>query len=127
MGITSSKKSDTSTSSDSDTSSESDTSTSPEPSSSTPSVASRPTESELDLELVELVNWQRFATHLPNLTRADIEEIQKNRNDIKDQKLELFGTWLRKSSDASWNDVMSALERAQEKRLSDTLRKVCYS
>ena len=119
MEITSSKKSDTI--------SELDTSTSPEPSSDMPSVASRPTESKLDLELVELVDWQRFATHLPNLTRADIEEIEKNRNDIKDQKLELFGTWLRKSSDATWNDVISALERAQEKRLSDTLRKVCYS
>ena len=119
MGITSSKKSDTS--------SESDTSTSPEPSSSTPSVASRPTEGELDLELAELVNWQRFATHLPNLTRADIEEIEKNRSDVKNQKLELFGTWLRKSSDATWNDVISALEKAQEKRLSDTLRKVCYA
>ena len=121
MGITSSKKSDTSTSSKSDTSSEL------EPTSDTPSVASRPTESELDLELVELVKWQRFATHLPNLTRADIEEIEKNRSDIKDQKLELFGTWLRKSSDATWNDVISALEKAQEKRLSDTLSKVCYS
>ena len=119
MGITSSKKSDTS--------SESDTSTSPEPSSNTPSVASRPTEGELDLELAELVNWQRFSTHLPNLTRADIEEIEKNRSDVKNQKLELFGTWLRKSSDATWNDVISALEKAQEKRLSDTLRKVCYA
>ena len=119
MGSTSSKKSDTS--------SESDTSTSPEPSSNTPSVASRPTEGELDLGLAELVNWQRFATHLPNLTRADIEEIEKNRSDVKNQKLELFGTWLRKSSDATWNDVISALEKAQEKRLSDTLRKVCYA
>ena len=91
--------------------------------SDTPSVASRPTECELDLELVELVHWQRFATHLPDLTRADIEEIEKNRYDVKDQKLELFGTWLRKSSDASWNDVISALEKAQEKRLSDILRK----
>ena len=36
--------------------------------STTPSVVSRPTESELDIELAELVNWQRFATHLPDLT-----------------------------------------------------------
>ena len=99
--------------------------TSSESTLNTPSVASRPTESDLDLELVELVNWQRFATHLPNLTKADIEEIEKNRSDVKDQKLELFGTWLRKSSNASWNDVISALDKAQEKRLSDTLRKVC--
>ena len=112
-------------SSKSDTSSELDTSTSPEPSSDTPSVASRPTERELDLELVEIVHWQRFATHLPNLTRADIEEIKVNNpQNVKQQKLDLFGTWLRKSSDATWNDVISALERAEEKKLSDTLRKV---
>ena len=118
MGIFSSK---------SDTSSESDTSTSPEPTSNTPSVASRPTERELDLQLADLVHWQRFATHLPDLTRGDIEEIEKNRPDIADQKLALFGTWLRKSSKATWNDVISALEKAKEKRLSDVLRKVCYS
>ena len=92
--------------------------------SDTPSVTSRPTECELDLELVELVNWQRFATHLPDLTGGDIEEIKLNNlQNVAQQKLDLFRTWLRKSSDASWNDVISALEKAQEKRLSDTLRK----
>ena len=100
--------------------------TSSEPTSNTPSVASRPTESDLDLELVELVHWQRFATHLPNLTRADIEEIKVNNpQNVKQQKLDLFGTWLRKSSDATWNDVISALEKVEEKRLANTLRKVC--
>ena len=94
--------------------------------SETPSVASRPTENELDLELADLVNWQRFATHLPDLTREDIEEIKLNNpQNVAQQKLNLFGTWLRKSSDASWNDVISALEKAQEKRLADTIRKVC--
>ena len=34
--------------------------------------------------------------------------------------------WLRKSSDATWNDVISALEKAQEKTLAETIRKVCY-
>ena len=107
-------------------SSELDTSTSPEPSSDTPSVASRPTERELDLELVELVHWQKFATHLPDITRTDIEEIKVNNpQNVKQQKLDLFGTWLRKSSDATWNDVISALEKVEEKRLANTLRKVC--
>ena len=121
-----SSNSDTSTSSESDTSSELDTSVSSEPSSNTPSVVSRPTERELDLELVELVHWQRFATQLPNLTTADIEEIKVNNpQNVKQQKLDLFGTWLRKSSDATWNDVISALEKVEEKRLANTLRKVC--
>ena len=53
-------------------------------------VTSRPTESELDLELAELVNWQRFATHLPNLTRGDIEQIEQDNRDVQRQKLELY-------------------------------------
>ena len=114
-------------SSKSDTSSESDTSTSSEPSSNTPSVASRPKECELDLELADLAHWQRFAIHLPDLTGGDIQEIELNNpQNVAQQKLNLFGTWLQKSSNASWNDVISALEKAQEKRLSDALRKVCY-
>ena len=88
------------------------------------SVASRPTESELDLELADLVNWQKFAIHLPYLTRGDIEEIELNNpQNVAQQKLKLFGKWLQKSPDASWNDVVSALEKAQQKRLSDTIRK----
>ena len=59
--------------------------------SDSPSVASRPTESELDLELAELVNWQRFATHLPDLTRGDIEQIEQDNRDVQRQKLELYG------------------------------------
>ena len=45
--------------------------------------ASRPTENELDLELAELVNWQTFATHLPDLTRGDIEQIEQNNRDVQ--------------------------------------------
>ena len=44
------------------------------------SVTNRPTESELDEELAELGNWQRFATHLPDLTRGEIIVMFNNRN-----------------------------------------------
>ena len=74
------------------------------------SVASRPTESELDFELTELVNWQRFATHLQELTRGDIEQIEQDNRDVQRQKLELYGTWLRRCPNASWNDIVLALE-----------------
>ena len=71
------------------TSSKLDTST--EPTSNTPLVASRPTESELDLELADLVHWQRFAIHLPYITAADIEEIKLNNSPIscKSSKMQL--------------------------------------
>ena len=84
--------------------------------------ASRPTENELDLELAELVNWQTFATHLPDLTRGDIEQIEQNNRDVQRQKLELYGTWLRRCPNASWNDIVLALENSKETTLGDVIR-----
>ena len=86
------------------------------------SVAHRPTESELDLELAELVNWQRFATHLPDLTRGDIEKIEQDNRDVQRQKLELYGTWLRKCPNASWNDIVLALEKSKEITLTNFIK-----
>ena len=91
--------------------------------SNSPSVASRPTESELDLELAELVHWQRFATHLPDLTSGDIQQIEQDNHDTSRQKLELFGMWLRRCPTASWEDVITALEKAKENVLADTIKK----
>ena len=87
-----------------------------------PLVASRPTESELDLELTELVNWQRFATHLPDLTRGDIEQIKQDNRDVQQQKLDLFGTWLRRCPNASWNDIVLALENSKEITLANVIK-----
>ena len=86
------------------------------------SVTSRPTESELDVELAELVNWQRFATHLPDLTRGDIEEIELDNRDVQRQKLELYGTWLRRCPNASWNDIVLALEKSKEITLANVIK-----
>ena len=90
--------------------------------SDSPSVTCRPTENELDLELAELVNWQRFATHLPNLTRGDIEQIEQDNRDIQQRKLELYGTWLRKCPNASWNDIVLALQNSKETTLADVIK-----
>ena len=86
-------------------------------------VASRPTERELDLELVKLVDWQVFATHLPGLERENIKEIQRNNHEVHLQKLELFGTWLRIQPDASWEDVVLALENARENTLAEAVKR----
>ena len=86
-------------------------------------VASRPTERELDLELVKLVDWQVFATHLPGLERENIEQIQRNNHEVHLQKLELFGTWLRIHPDASWKDVVLALENARENTLAEAVKR----
>ena len=86
-----------------------------------PSVTSRPTESELYLELAEKVNWQRFATHLPDLTAADIEQIKlDNNNNVAQQKLGLYRKWLQTSTKASWEYVITAVEKAKDNVLADT-------
>ena len=90
--------------------------------SDSPSVASRLTESELDLELAELVNWQRFATHLPDLTRGDIEQIEQDNRNVQRQKLELYGTWLRRCPTASWNDIVLALKKTRENALAGIIK-----
>ena len=90
--------------------------------SDSPSVASRPNESELDLNLAELVNWQIFATHLPDLTRGDIEQIEQDNRDVRRQKLELYGIWLRRCPNASWNDIVIALEKSKENTLADVIK-----
>ena len=88
-----------------------------------PLVASRPTESELDLELAELVNWQRFATHLPDLTAGDIEQIKlDNNNNVAQQKLGLYRKWLQTCTKASWEYVITALEKAKENFLADFVK-----
>ena len=90
--------------------------------SDSPSIASRPRESELDIELAELVNWQRFATHLPDLTRGDIEQVEQENHDVQRQKLELFRTWLRRCPNASWNDIVLALEKSKEITLANVIK-----
>ena len=87
-----------------------------------PSVTGRPTERELDLELVGLVNWQIFATHLPDLTRGDIEQIEQDNRDVQRQKLELYGTWLRRCPSASWTHIVLGLENARENTLADIIK-----
>ena len=89
----------------------------------TPSVTSKPTVHELDLKLVDLVEWQRFATHLPNITNTDIRQIERDNRKLAQQKLDLFGTWLRRHPTASWGDVITALEKAKENALANVITK----
>ena len=85
--------------------------------------ASRPTEQELDLELNGLVRWQRFALHLPTITKTNIEEIELNNvGNIEKQKLALFGTWLCRCTSASWEDVVIGLMKVDENVLAEAMK-----
>ena len=85
--------------------------------------SNRPTEKELNLELKGLLRWKMFALCLPEMEQLDIDEIQQNKQEnTEDQKLAVFGTWLRRCVHASWEDVVSALEKIDEKTLAEQLR-----
>ena len=77
---------------------------------------------ELHLELKGLVRWKKFATHLRMMEQSDIDEIKKDNRDSAKQRLAVLGTWLHKCTNASWEDVVSALEKIDENILAEHLR-----
>ena len=88
---------------------------------------SKPTKKDLDLHLKDLVNWERFALHLPGVSPTEIDIIKKNkRDDVVDQRLELYETWLRIYPNASWGDVILALEKVQENTIASTVRSLVF-
>ena len=78
---------------------------------------------EMDECLKGLVNWQRFAIHLPEIEPEDISIIVNNkRDDICDQRLALYEKWLHAYPDASWDDVIQALEIVKEDTIASKLK-----
>ena len=85
------------------------------------------TESELDRHLKDLVNWERFALHLPKMKQPDICLIKKNETDVTLQRLALYEKWLKVYPDASWKDVVQALETIEENTIARDLKKALIS
>ena len=55
--------------------------------------------------------------------KENIKQIQRNNHEVHLQKLELFGTWLLIQPDASWKDVVLALEKARENTVAEAIKK----
>ena len=85
------------------------------------------TESDLDRHLKDLVNWERFALHLPKMRQSDISLIKKNETDVALQRLALYEKWLKVYPDASWKDVIQALEIIEENAIASDLKKALTS
>ena len=67
------------------------------------------------IELLDtLVNWQKFGTFLPGIKSEDIQVIERDNRGTDKQKAALFSKWLSVCPEASWQDVMSALEKSRE-------------
>ena len=63
-----------------------------------------------------MVKWEEFALHLPGICQSDIDDINtKAHDDSDDQKKCLFRRWLEKYPDVSWEQVVLALEKSDQK------------
>ena len=56
------------------------------------------------------------------ISRGDIEQIEQDNRDVQRQKLELYGTWLQRCPNASWNDIILALENSKETTLANVIK-----
>lgn len=69
--------------------------------------------------LYDVMNWEQFAIHLPNITSSDVERIQLNyHHSVHDCERALVKYWLSVHPKASWDDVMIALHEAGEQKLA---------
>ena len=84
---------------------------------------STPTVGELVEFLQKVAHWERVAIQLPKIDQSHIAIIKKDNSQTEDRIRALYGKWLRVYSDASWKDVILALEKAEENTLAKSLRK----
>ena len=76
----------------------------------------------LVLWLKDLVDWVPFAEQLPGIRQAHIQLIEaQNRGKIDAEKRALFIKWLAVYPGASYNDVVNALEKAEQMELAEEI------
>ena len=83
----------------------------------------KPTVLKLVEYLVDLTDWVKFAQHLPGIEERHIDQIKKeNRDKVDEERRALYKKWLEVYPDASWNDVIEALEKAERKDIALTIK-----
>ena len=73
--------------------------------------------------LDELVEWQSFGYWLPKIEEHDIPKIEKESSNLNEQKRKLYSKWLSVCPEATWNDVIKALEANREKKIAQDIKK----
>ena len=83
----------------------------------------KPTVADLNEQLDDLVEWEVFGTHLRGIKSKDIEIIRRDEvANTPRQKIALYNKWLSVCPDATWSDVVIALEKAQEFTLAEQVK-----
>ena len=86
--------------------------------SSDSALSARPKYDQLIELLDTLVNWQKFGTFLPGIKSEHVQVIERDKKENDLQKGSLFSKWLSVDPEASWQDVLFALEKSQEYSLA---------
>ena len=79
-----------------------------------PMIDDRPDISLLTQWLEPLVDWKPFGLGLPGITFSDISKIETELAKIDERKLVLYSKWLNIASNATWADVINALNKSRE-------------
>ena len=74
------------------------------------------------IELLDtLVSWQKFGTFLPGIKSEHIQVIERDIRGTDLQKAALISKWLSVHPEASWQDVLFALEKSQNYTLASRI------
>ena len=72
--------------------------------------------------LDSLVNWKPFGLFLPSLPKDVVEKIEADKKDTADKKIVLYSKWLDVCPNGTWEDVITALEKAKENSLAESIK-----
>ena len=79
-------------------------------------------ERDLDEQLNDLVEWERFGLYLPGMTIHGIEKITKQKDSDSLKKLALYKEWLKICPSPAWEDIIMALEKVGENTLASKIK-----
>ena len=88
-----------------------------------PSSSPRPT--LMDLDLIELVNWQGVGLQL-GIKDYELQKIELDYHQHDERNREVFRVWLRTQTTANYDDLIKALEVVGEKTVAQQLRGRMY-
>ena len=88
-----------------------------------PMIDDRPDISLLTQWLEPLVDWKPFGLGLKGITYSDISKIEAEKATIDERKLALYSKWLKIAPEATWSDVINALNKRKENKLVQDIRR----
>ena len=88
-----------------------------------PTIDDQPAASLLTEWLQPLVNWKPFGLCLPGLKETHILKIEaEHHGKIDDEKIALYSEWLKVYPKAAWQDIITALRKAEENALAQDIK-----